>query len=68
MVGRGLVKILLLKGELPSISQTINFANFVNFLIQIRCFYLQIMNSSKICRDHLAKDSQDDSQSMCKVH
>ena len=25
------------------------------------------MNSSRLCRDHLAKDSQDDSQPMCKV-
>ena len=56
-----------MKDELPSISQTVNFANFVNFLIQIRCFNLLIMDSSRICRDHLAEDSQDDSQSKCKV-
>ena len=57
----------LVKGEPPSISQTVNFADFVSFLIQIRCFNLLIMDSSRICRDHLAEDSQDDSQSKCQV-
>ena len=55
------------KGEPPSISQIVNFANFFNVLIQIRGFYLLIIDSSRICRDHLAEDSQDDSQSKCQV-
>ena len=55
------------KGEPPSISETVNFATFVNLLIQIRGFYLRIIDSSRICRDHLAEDSQDDSQSKYKV-
>ena len=52
---------------LPSISETVNFATLVNLLIQIRGFYLRIIDSSRICRDHLAEDSQDDSQSKYKV-
>ena len=50
------------KGGPSWIPQSVILSIFVNFNIQIKCFSLLIEDSSRICKDHVAKRSQDDTQ------